>query len=349
MTAPVRRSFPLFVLASVLSFGVDVGLFCLLRAALEGLPARLLASHAGARAVSCVFNYLCNRHLVFRAGRGGGAFEGRSFRRYLGLVLAVWALLVLFPFYWMVLTSVKSYGAYNSEYIPRFFTPSPTMENYAEAFTAVPLGKYFLNTVIFTLVTTGVMLVVTVLAAFAFSRLEFRGKDLVFTLFLALMMIPSELVIITNFQTITNAGLRNTFTGLILPSVTSVFYIYLLKENFEQIPEELYKAAKVDGTSDFKYLWKVMLPICQPTMVTIAILKVIECWNSYVWPRLITDDQAYFLVSNGIQEIRENGFGRENIPAMMAAVVVISIPLIVLFLIFHKKIMAGVSRGGTKG
>ena len=156
------------------------------------------------------------------------------------------------------------------------------------------------------------------------------------------MMIPNELVIITNFVTITNAGLRNTYTGLILPSVTSVFYIYLLKENFEQIPEELYKAAKVDGTSDFKYLWKVMLPICQPTMVTIAILKVIECWNSY-------DDEAYFLVSNGIQEIRENGFGRENIPAMMAAVVVISIPLIVLFLIFHKKIMAGVSRGGTKG
>jgi multiple sugar transport system permease protein len=193
------------------------------------------------------------------------------------------------------------------------------------------------------------MLVVTVLAAFAFSRLEFKGKNLVFTMFLALMMIPNELVIITNFVTITNAGLRNTFAGLILPSVASIFYIYLLKENFEQIPEELYKAAKVDGTSDLKYLLKVMIPICQPTIVTITILKVIECWNSYVWPRLITDDAMYFLVSNGIQEIRENGFGRENIPAMMAAVVVISVPLIILFLIFHKKIMAGVSRGGTKG
>ena len=164
-----------------------------------------------------------------------------------------------------------------------------------------------------------------------------------------MMMIPSELVVITNFQTITNAGLRNPFTGLILPSVTSVFYIYLLKENFEQIPEELYKAAKVDGTSDLKYLFKVMLPICRPTVVTVIILKVIECWNSYVWPRLITDEAAYFLVSNGIQELRENGFGRENVPAMMAAVVVISVPLIVLFLIFRNKIMAGVSRGGTKG
>lgn len=193
------------------------------------------------------------------------------------------------------------------------------------------------------------MVVVITLAAFAFARLEFRGKNVIFTLFLSLMMIPGELVVITNFATITSWEMRNTFMGLILPSVTSVFYIYLLKENFEQVPDELYRAAKVDGTSDFKFLWKVMIPMCWPTLITIIILKVIECWNSYVWPRLITDDPAYYLVSGGIQEIRENGFGRENIPAMMAAVVVVSIPLILLFLVFRKKIMAGVSRGGLKG
>ena len=263
--------------------------------------------------------------------------------------LTLWAILVLFPFYWMILTSVKSYSAYSSEYVPAFFTLSPTVQNYIDAFTAVPLARYFVNTLIFTLVTTALMLIVTVLAAFAFSRLQFKGKDLAFTLFLALMMIPTELVVITNFVTITNLDLRNSFAGLILPSVTSVFYIYLLKENFAQIPDELYYAAKVDGTSDMKYLLKVMVPICRPTIVTVTILKVIECWNSYVWPRLITDEEAYFLVSNGIQSIRENGFGRENIPAMMAAVVVISAPLIVLFLIFRNKIMAGVARGGTKG
>ena len=264
-------------------------------------------------------------------------------------LLTFWAIVVLFPFYWMILTSVKSYSSYNSEYIPTFFTLSPTLQNYVDAFTTVPLAGYLLNTLIFTLATTAIMLVVTVLAAFAFARLDFKGKDIAFTLFLSLMMIPSELVVITNFVTITNMDMRNTFMGLILPSVTSVFYIYLLKENFAQIPDQLYYAAKVDGTSDLKYLCKVMIPICKPTLVTITILKVIECWNSYVWPRLITDDPSYFLVSNGIQEIRENGFGRENIPAMMAAVVVISIPLIILFLIFHKKIMEGVSRGGTKG
>ena len=264
-------------------------------------------------------------------------------------MLVLWALMVLFPFYWMVLTSLKSYGTYNAEYIPKFFTLSPTLQNYADAFISVPLGRYLLNTLLFTAVTTALMLFVTTLAAFAFARLSFRGKNLVFTLFLALMMIPNELVIITNFVTITDAGLRNSFTGLILPSVTSVFYIYLLRENFAQIPDTLYYAAKVDGTSDLRYLRRVMLPICRPTLITVAILKIIECWNSYVWPRLIPDNPDYYLVSNGIQEIRENGFGRENIPAMMAAVVVISLPLILLFLAFRKKIMAGVLRGGMKG
>ena len=265
------------------------------------------------------------------------------------VLLTLWAVMVLFPFYWMLLTSIKDYGAYNSEFIPKFYTLSPTLQNYADAFHTVPLLKYLANTLIFTIATTAIMMIVITLAAFAFARLEFRGKNVVFTIFLSLMMIPNELVIITNFATITNLNMRNTFLGLILPSITSVFYIYLLRENFAQVPNSLYYAAKVDGTSDLKYLLKVMIPICKPTLVTIGILKVIECWNSYVWPRAITDDENYYLVSNGIQEIRENGFGRENIPAMMAAVVIISIPLIVLFLIFREKIMSGVSRGGTKG
>jgi multiple sugar transport system permease protein len=293
----------------------------------------------------CAMDNMTNYEKLERSAK----VRGRVKNGIVYTFLSIWALVVLFPFYWMILSSIKSYAAYNSEYIPQLFTLAPTLENYLEAFTAVPLAKYFTNTIIFTLVTTALMLLVTVLAAFAFSRLSFRGKDLAFTLFLSLMMIPTELVVITNYVTVTELDLRNTFAGLILPSVTSVFYIYLLKENFSQIPDELYYAAKVDGTSDFKYLWKVMIPICKPTIVTITILKVIECWNSYVWPRLVTDDKAYFLVSNGIQEIRENGFGRENIPAMMAAVVVISVPLIILFLLFRKKIMEGVAQGGTKG
>ena len=308
--------------------------------------------------ITCINLLVSKKHVHYEKEAANVDYEkieksarlrGRVRKTVTYFFLTVWGILVLFPFYWMVFTSVKSYGAYNSEWIPRLYTLSPTLQNYVDAFTQVPLGGYFLNTIVFTVITTGLMLIVTVLAAYGFARLNFRGKDLVFALFLSLMMIPTELVVITNFVTITDLNLRNTFTGLILPSVTSVFYIYLLKETFSQVPDELYYAAKVDGTSDLKYLFKVMIPICRPTVVTITILKVIECWNAYVWPRLITDDQSYFLVSNGIQEIRENGFGRENIPAMMAAVVAISLPLIVLFLIFRRKIMEGVSRGGVKG
>ena len=275
--------------------------------------------------------------------------KSRALNVFIYAMLGIWALIVLFPFYWMVLTSIKDYASYNSEVAPQFIPLTPSLENYIKAFSEVPLGKYLLNTLIYSVSTTALMLIVAIPAAFAFARLEFRGKNILFTLFLALMMIPNELVIITNFVTITELNLRNTFMGLILPSVSSVFYIYLLRENFAAVPDEIYLAAKVDGTSDFKYMLKVMVPICRPTIVTIVILKVIECWNSYVWPRLITDEQSYFLVSNGIQEIRESGFGRENIPAMMAAVVVISVPLIILFLVFRNRIMEGVARGGTKG
>lgn len=266
---------------------------------------------------------------------------------YIGL--SAWAIAVLFPFYWMLQNSFKSFGAYNAESTPKFFPAKIVFENYQTAFTAVPLFKYLLNTLIFTVATTSIMLVVITLAAFAFARLEFKGKNFAFTLMLALMMIPNELVIITNFVTISNLELKNTFLGLILPSVTSIFYLYLLKENFAQIPDELYLAAQVDGSTDFTYLMRIMLPISSPTIITILILKTIECWNSFVWPRLITSDKEYFLVSNGIQQIRESGFGRENVPAMMASVVIISLPLIVLFLVFKNKIMDGVSRGGTKG
>ncbi len=285
----------------------------------------------------------------FVPAKRGVKLRNRAGKTLAYTVLALWAVMVLFPFYFMVLTSLKSYSAYNGESVPSLFTLSPTVQNYIDAFSKVNLGRYFYNTVIFAVGTTALMLAVIIFASFAFARLDFRGKNLLFTGFLALMMIPNELVVITNFRTITECGLRNSFLGLILPSVTSVFYIFLLKESFEMVPDELYRAAKIDGTSDLKFLFRIMIPMCKPTVVTVTVLKVVECWNSYIWPRLITDNPHYYLVSNGIQEMRENGLGRENIPAMMAAVVVISVPLIILFIVFRKRIMEGVSRGGTKG
>ena len=279
------------------------------------------------------------------------ALRRRAAKTGVYAMLVIWGLIVLFPFYWMVLSSLKTQAAYDNEQTPVFFITNPAFENYVKVFTSsdINLGRYIFNTLIFTLGTTALMMAVIIPAAFAFARLEFKGKNLVFGLLLSLMMIPTELVVITNFQTITAWNMRDSFAGLILPSVTSVFYIYLLKENFAQIPDELYKAARVDGTSDLKYLLTVMIPISRPTIVTITILKVIECWNSFVWPRLITKEPDYYLISQGIQQIRESGLGRENIPGMMAAVVIVSLPLIVLFLIFRNQVMEGVSRGGTKG
>ncbi len=266
------------------------------------------------------------------------------------VLLFIWAIIVLLPFYWMILTSFKTNASYNAEIVPQFIARSPTLENYAIAWTKVPLARYMLNTVVFSITTTLLMIVVSIMAAFAFARLEFKGKNLVFTIFLSMMMIPNELIILTNYVTITNAGLRDTFTGLILPSVLSIFYIYLLRQNFMQVPDALYYAAKVDGLKDHEYLLKVLIPLSKPTIISIIILKLIECWNSYVWPKLITRTDSKSIVSLGIETIRSTlGGGQPNYPAMMAAVVCVSLPLLIIFLIFRKQIMSGVLRTGTKG
>lgn len=284
--------------------------------------------------------------------RSAELLRSRTLSVVVYILLGLWALMVLFPFAWMILTSFVTQKAYIniSQHNPVSWGNVFTVENYKYVFTNenVYIGSYLWNTLLFAVVTTALMLVIIIPAAFAFARLEFRGKNLLFTLFLALMMIPNELVVITNYYTVSAWGMKNSLMGLVLPSVSSIFYIYLLKENFAQIPDQLYRAAKVDGTSDFKYMWKVMLPICKPTIITVTILKIIECWNSYAWPRLVTDEPKRFLVSQAIEQIRDTSL-MGNYPGMMAAVVVVSVPLVALFLIFRNKIMSGVAMGGTKG
>ena len=206
-----------------------------------------------------------------------------------------------------------------------------------------------INTLVFAVLTTAILLIVASLAAYAFARLEFYGKEIVFTIYLATMMIPMELFTITNYATIVNLKLTDSMVGLVFPSVMSVFYVYLLRQNFQQVPDEIYMAAKIDGSSDFNYLLKVLVPINRPTLISIAILKFIECWNSFVWPRLVTTKESNYLISNGIETLRTSGFGRENIPAMMAAVVCVCLPLLIMFVLFRRQIMDGVAKGGMKG
>ena len=281
--------------------------------------------------------------------------------------LAVMALVVLFPFYWMVISSLKSLQEYRLS-VPTFWPQEILLSNYADAFTTASLGKLFANTMIVGVVSTLLSLVITVLSAFAFARLEFKGREPLFAALLATMMIPGELFTITNYATVNNFfGLvtlgkelklewlerlgdwTNSFTVLIVPFLVSVFYIYLLRQNFLQIPNELYLAAKVDGTSDLKYLWKVMVPLSLPTLISITILKMMGAWNSYVWPNLVTSDDNYRLITNGLRNAFTETSGDVNYPVQMAAVAIVSAPLFLVFVFLRKYIMAGVSRSGIKG
>ena len=258
------------------------------------------------------------------------------------------ALVVLFPFYWMINSSLKSLEEYLQS-VPTFWPQKVLWSNYAEAFTAASLGRLFFNTAYVGIVSTILSLVITILSAFAFARLEFRGKNLLFSALLATMMIPGELFTITNYSTVTNLGWMNTYTVLIVPFLVSVFYIYLLRQNFLQIPNELYLAAKVDGTSDFKYLCKVMIPLSLPTLISITILKMMGAWNSYIWPRLVANDDAHRLITNGLRNAFTDTTGDVNYPVQMAAVALVSAPLFLVFIFLRKYIMKGVSRSGIKG
>ena len=262
--------------------------------------------------------------------------------------LGIMALIIVFPFYWMIISSLKSTVEYRLP-VPTLFPKEIMWGNYVEAFSAANLGRLFLNTVFVGIVSTILSLVITVLSAFAFARLEFKGKNALFAALLATMMIPGELFTITNYVTVTKFGWIDTFTVLIVPFLVSVFYIYLLRQNFLQIPNELYLAAKVDGTGDFKYLCKVMIPLSLPTLISITILKMMGAWNSYIWPRLVTTSEDMRLITNGLRDAFTDMSGQANIPVQMAAVAVVSAPLFLVFIFLRKYIMKGVSRSGIKG
>ena len=267
---------------------------------------------------------------------------------FLYVFLLLMAVIVLFPFYWMIISSLKSLSEYR-ESVPTFFPRKVMFSNYAQAFTSANLGRLFMNTLYVGVVSTILSLVITILSAFAFARLEFKGKNALFAALLATMMIPGELFTITNYSTVTKLGWINTYTVLIVPFLVSVFYIYLLRQNFMQIPDELYLAAKVDGTSDLKYLCRVMIPLSLPTLISITILKMMGAWNSYIWPRLVANDEAHRMITNGLRNAFTETTGDVNYPVQMAAVALVSFPLFLVFVFLRKYIMKGVSRSGIKG
>lgn len=281
---------------------------------------------------------------VSRKQKVGQVFVQIGLYTFLGIM----ALIVVFPFYWMMISSIKELDEYYWTR-PSLFPHTFDFHNYLEAFNTANLGTLFLNTVVVGLVSTALSLVITVLSAFAFARLEFKGKNALFAFLLATMMIPGELFTITNYQTVNDLNWLNTYTVLIVPFLVSVFYIYLLKQNFMQIPNELYLAAKVDGTTDLKYLWKVMIPLSLPTLISITILKMMGAWNTYAWPKLVTTDSSLYLITIGLRDAFTVIDGKTDFPVQMAAVTMVSIPLFMVFIFLRKYIMKGVSRSGIKG
>jgi multiple sugar transport system permease protein len=269
--------------------------------------------------------------------------------------LSIVAAFILIPFYWMIITAFKSNALLELEQttgVFYFFPPEITFANFIRVFGAasdVNFGRYYLNTIIVALSTMVMTVVTTILASFAFARLNFRMKEPLFTLMIATMMIPGEMMVITNFQTISILEWRDTFQALILPFGISVFYIFFLRQTFQQIPNELYLAAKVDGYGDFQYLWKVMIPMAMPTIVTIIILDMMGTWNAYIWPQLVTESDEMLMVSNGLMSIFQSSeFANWN-NIKLAASVVVTTPLLIIFMLFKNYIMRGVSRSGIKG
>ncbi|MFA6861542.1 MAG: carbohydrate ABC transporter permease [Bacilli bacterium] len=271
--------------------------------------------------------------------------------------LVFFALLFIFPFYWMIITSLKSgdeIKGFSTGGVQTFW-PVNLVNNYANLNETFAFGTYVTNTLIVGIFSTIGTIITCILAAFAFSRLEFKGKDFMFTLLLSTMMIPGEMMVVTNYVSVSNLGWTDgsatgAYLAMIIPFMVSVFYIYLLRQNFMQIPNELYLAAKVDGKSDWQYLWKVMVPLAMPSLITIFILKLMGAWNSYIWPNLITSgNRSLWLVSNGLRSSFSTGTNFDAYGQQMAATVLVTLPLLLIFIVFRKYIMRGVSRAGIKG
>jgi multiple sugar transport system permease protein len=275
---------------------------------------------------------------------------------YVFTMLIFFAIMVIIPFYWMILTAFKTEAEVIANPPILFINPfTVNFSNFAAAMDAAPFLRYMGNTVLVSFLSTIGTVATTILAAFAFARLNFTGRDVLFMLFISTMMIPGEIFVITNFLTVVEFGwIRDqTFTTAVLamtfPFMTSIFYIFFLRQSFRQIPNELYYAAKVDGTSDFKYLRRVMIPIALPTIITITILNAMGTWNAYIWPRLVTRQQEFRLVSNGLRDAFTDLVGFVAFNEQMAAALLVTFPLLVVFLLLKKYIIRGVSRSGIKG
>ena len=261
-------------------------------------------------------------------------------------LLVIFAIITVFPFYWMISSSLKS-GFEVIQTPPTMLPENVMWSNYSTAFSMAPFGRYFINTIIVTVLSIVSTVVISILSAFAFSHLEFKGRDLIFSIFIASMMIPGEVLIVNNFKTISNLGMIDTYTSLFIPYAASVLYIYMLREFFLTVPKSLYYAAKIDGAGDWKFLWKVLVPIAKPSIITISILVGINSWNAFLWPLLVTNNENMRVLATGLTAFQSDAGNQYEL--LMAASSIITVPIVGVYVFLHKKIMNGISLGGTKG
>lgn len=261
-------------------------------------------------------------------------------------LLVIFAIITVFPFYWMISSSLKS-GFEVIQTPPTMLPENVMWSNYSTAFSMAPFGRYFINTIIVTVLSIVSTVVISILSAFAFSHLEFKGRDLIFSIFIASMMIPGEVLIVNNFKTISNLGMIDTYTSLFIPYAASVLYIYMLREFFLTVPKPLYYAAKIDGAGDCKFLWKVLVPIAKPSIITISILVGINSWNAFLWPLLVTNNENMRVLATGLTAFQSDAGNQYEL--LMAASSIITVPIVGVYVFLHKKIMNGISLGGTKG
>lgn len=263
------------------------------------------------------------------------------------LILVIFlAIITVFPFIYMVLAGLMTYQEATS--IPPTMIPEVfQFSNYLKVFEQAPFIRYFFNTVFVAGVTTITTLVTAVLAAFALVKLEFKHKNLVLFVLVSLLMVPYESIVFTNYHTIAKMGLLNTYAALIIPSMTSIFYIYYLVGYLKSIPISYYRAAKIDGASDLEFIYKIMIPLSKPALVTVGILSFISSWNSFLWPLLVTNEKKYRLLNNGLAAFTtESG---SDVHLQMAAATLTIIPVILIYLVFRKEIIRGVAKNGIKG
>lgn len=261
-------------------------------------------------------------------------------------LLVIFAIITVFPFYWMISSSLKS-GFEVIQTPPTMLPENVMWSNYSTAFSMAPFGRYFINTIIVTVLSIVSTVVISILSAFAFSHLEFKGRDLIFSIFIASMMIPGEVLIVNNFKTISNLGMIDTYTSLFIPYAASVLYIYMLREFFLTVPKPLYYTAKIDGAGDWKFLWKVLVPIAKPSIITISILVGINSWNAFLWPLLVTNNENMRVLATGLTAFQSDAGNQYEL--LMAASSIITVPIVGVYVFLHKKIMNGISLGGTKG